>query len=390
MQARPAYAAHAAAPPRTEPEYTSVAPSLYRAALGPVNVAHYLAAFERLDATGRVLPGWNTAAALCPLGWLAFRRLWRAALVYLAALAAAALLLFTAGHQWLALPPPMLAGLALAGLLVACGLPGLYGDALLHADVRRRIDRAVASAPTLREAMDLLDRHASSRRRLAWTAALGGALLLAAAVAWALFQGDAPRTDEAQAQAPAMPPPQPPARPAERMDALPMPSGTPVADAAAVPPPQAESGSGAAPEPAVPAAVVDAAPAPRCRRRSPHPWRSPRLRWLPPSALCRLPGRRRRRRSASSTSTWACSRTRPTPAVRMRGCARPGCHPPCSPWREPTASGCSACGWGRSPRRRRPTRRRRRCARWGWTRRRPWSDGPGALPIVTAAAHTPR
>jgi len=271
MQARPAYAAHAAAPPRIEPEYTSVAPSLYRAALGPVNVAHYLAAFERLDAMGRVLPGWNTAAALCPLGWLAFRRLWRAALVYLAALAAAALLLFTAGHQWLALPPPMLAGLALAGLLVACGLPGLYGDALLHADVRRRIDRAVASAPTLREAMDLLDRQASSRRRLAWTAALGAALVLAAAVAWALFQGNAPRTDEAKAQAPAMPPPQPPARPAERMDASPMPSSTPVADAAAVSAPQAESGSGAVPEPAVPAAVVDAAPAPPVQETLPAP-----------------------------------------------------------------------------------------------------------------------
>ena len=154
----------------------SVAPALYRAALGPVNLDHYLAAFERLDAAGRVQPGWNLAAALCPLGWMAFRRLWGPALWLSAALAAGILLLWGAGRQWLAVPLPVLAGLALAWLMMLCGGLGLYGDALVHADARRRIVRAVSAAATLREAMDLLQRQASSRRRLlalmAWAAVL--------------------------------------------------------------------------------------------------------------------------------------------------------------------------------------------------------------------------
>jgi hypothetical protein len=184
-----AHAAHAAEPPGAAAQYTSVAPALYRAALGPVNLEHYLAAFERLDAAGRVLPGWNLAAALCPLGWLAFRRLWRQALLAFAALASGALLLWAVGHRWLALPWPMLAGLALAGLTVLCGGLGLYGDALVHADARRRIDGAVSAASTMREAMGLLQRRASSRRRLLWVAVVGAALALAAAAVWLAFAG---------------------------------------------------------------------------------------------------------------------------------------------------------------------------------------------------------
>lgn len=180
-----AHAAHAAEPPGAAAQYTSVAPALYRAALGPVNLEHYLAAFERLDATGRVLPGWNLAAALCPLGWLAFRRLWRQALLAFAALASGALLLWAVGHRWLALPWPMLGGLALAGLTVLCGGLGLYGDALVHADVRRRIDGAVSAASTMREAMGLLQRQASSRRQLLWVTV--ASVALAAAAAWLAF-----------------------------------------------------------------------------------------------------------------------------------------------------------------------------------------------------------
>ncbi len=182
-----AHAAHAADQPGAAAQYTSVAPALYRAALGPVNLEHYLAAFERLDATGRVLPGWNLAAALCPLGWLVFRRLWRQALLAFAVLASGALLLWAVGLRWLALPWPMLAGLALAGLTVLCGGLGLYGDALVHADVRRRIDGAVSAASTMREAMELLQRQASSRHRLLWVAVASAAL--AAAAAWLAFAG---------------------------------------------------------------------------------------------------------------------------------------------------------------------------------------------------------
>lgn len=178
-----AYAAHAAEQAGAAAQYTSVAPALYRAALGAVNPDHYLAAFERLDGAGRVLPGWNMAAALCPLGWLVFRRLWRQALLLALGLVAGALLLW-AGYQWLAVPLPMLAGVALAGLLMPCAGLGLYGDALVHADVRRRIAGAVSAAPNMREAMALLQRQAVNRRGLLWLVVMGMGLVLAGFAAW--------------------------------------------------------------------------------------------------------------------------------------------------------------------------------------------------------------
>lgn len=164
-------------------QHTSVAPSLYRAALGPVSLEHYLAAFERLDAMGRAMPGWNLAAALCTVGWLVFRRLWWQALQVVLALVAGALLLWMVGMEWLAVPLPLLAGLALAGLMLLCGGLGLYGDVLVHADVRRRILNAVSAASTMREAVDLLQRQASSRGRLLWVVASSVTLILAAALA---------------------------------------------------------------------------------------------------------------------------------------------------------------------------------------------------------------
>ena len=185
MPSHTAYAAHAAEQAGAAAQYTSVAPALYRAALGAVNPDHYLAAFERLDGVGRVLPGWNLAAALCPLGWLVFRRLWRHALVLALGLAAGALLLW-AGYQWLAVPLPMLGGVALAGLLMLGAGLGLYGDALVHAEVQRRIAWAVSAAPNMREAMALLQSRAVNRRRLLWLVVmgLGLGLVLAGVAAW--------------------------------------------------------------------------------------------------------------------------------------------------------------------------------------------------------------
>ena len=183
MPSHTAYAAHAAEPAGAAAQYTSVAPALYRAALGAVNPDHYLFAFERLDSAGRVLPGWNLAAALCPPGWLLFRKLWRPALLLLLGLASAAALLWVA-HFWLATPLPILAGVAIAGLLMLCGGFGLFGDALMHADVQRRIARAVSAAPTMREAMATLQHEAASRRWRLSVAGLGVVLMLAAIAAW--------------------------------------------------------------------------------------------------------------------------------------------------------------------------------------------------------------
>lgn len=193
MPSHTAYAAHAAEQAGAAAQYTSVAPALYRAALGAVNPDHYLAAFERLDGVGRVLPGWNLAAALCPLGWLVFRRLWRHALVLALGLVAGALLLW-AGHRWLAVPLPMLGGVALAGLLMLGAGLGLYGDALVHADVQRRIAAAVSAAPNMREAMALLQSQAVGRRRLSWLLVTGLAPVMAGLAAW--WMVDRPMTSQ--------------------------------------------------------------------------------------------------------------------------------------------------------------------------------------------------
>ena len=68
--------------------------SLYRAALGPVNTERYMPVFARLDAVGRTLTSWHWSACFFTLGWMVFRRLWGAALVYVAAAEGVALLVF--------------------------------------------------------------------------------------------------------------------------------------------------------------------------------------------------------------------------------------------------------------------------------------------------------
>ena len=58
--------------------------ALYSAALGPVQLPRYLALFERFDRAGRAPIGWNSAASVLTLNWMALHFMWGAALVYLA------------------------------------------------------------------------------------------------------------------------------------------------------------------------------------------------------------------------------------------------------------------------------------------------------------------
>ncbi|WP_312758023.1 SPOR domain-containing protein [Pulveribacter sp.] len=222
--AQAAYATHSGDAPRSVAAPTSMTVALYRAALGPLGSAeHYLAAFARMDATERVLPGWNSAAAFCTLGWMVFRRLWGALLAYLAGLLVLTLLLgaLAAGGQ--ALPAPVLAGLMLALVLLAFAVPGLYGDALVHRQVQRNIAAAVEAAPTMLEAMDLLERRAASRARLAALATGGAALALLAAAVATLYllgpqRGQAPRQTSTPPAA-ALPKAEPRAAPSAAVDA---------------------------------------------------------------------------------------------------------------------------------------------------------------------------
>lgn len=166
--------------PPAAPESATTA--LYRAALGPVNTAHYLAVFDRFDHAGRTSPVWNPAAGLLTLNWMVFRQLWGAALVYLACAQGAALLVLVVARRFLQWPPSVEWGVLLALLLLSIALPGAYGTALLHTDTRRRMTRAVREARTVREACATLEKQASSTARL-WVLAVINLLLAAAAVA---------------------------------------------------------------------------------------------------------------------------------------------------------------------------------------------------------------
>jgi cell division septation protein DedD len=160
----------------------SATADLYRAAIGTINTAHYLAAFERFEASE--LPGlrWNWAAALLTLNWLAFRSLWGAALAYTGAVAAAALLVFGIGRLVLGLSAQtQWAWLAVLALMVVA-VPGLWGTAWFYTASRKRMAHALAVNDTVPEACAMLKRNAASRGRLIALALLN-ATLLAGAVA---------------------------------------------------------------------------------------------------------------------------------------------------------------------------------------------------------------
>ena len=166
---------------------------LYRAALGPIGTQRYLPRFTHFDHLGRTRPGWNTAASLCTLSWMALRHLWGPALVYVAAAEGLALLVFGVGRAQLQWPDAVHWGLMAVFGVLALVLPGLYGDAILHTEIRKRIARALAATRTIPEACAQLERQAGSFKRLSGLAALN-LLLLAAAIAayWVLPPGDTP------------------------------------------------------------------------------------------------------------------------------------------------------------------------------------------------------
>lgn len=169
-------------PAATAPESATTA--LYRAALGPVNAAHYLSVFERFDDAGRASPVWNPAAGLLTLNWLVFRQLWGSALVYLACAQGLALLVLVAARRFLQWPPSVEWGVLLTLLLLSIAIPGAYGNALLHADTRRRMTRAVREARTVREACAALEKQASSKRGLVILVVINLLLAGALGAAW--------------------------------------------------------------------------------------------------------------------------------------------------------------------------------------------------------------
>lgn len=237
----------------------SAVTTLYRAALGPVNTERYVQAFARLDAMGRTLTSWHWAACFFTLGWMVYRQLWGAALVYVAAAEGVALLVFGLGRPLLQWPQAVEWGVVGAFAILGSVVPGLYAHAILHADIRKRVTKALAASANIPEACDLLAKQAVSRKRLTWVIA-GHALLAGVALLAYLVFPQGTFTGEAQAQAAAPSAswntPSPTLTPASR----------PVAEkadrAAAQPKPQPSSAPTVAgdAEDARPAATVAAAP----------------------------------------------------------------------------------------------------------------------------------
>lgn len=174
----------------TTDEHSTTA--LYRAAVGAVNPDYYLPLFTRFETAGRGGMSWNWSAALYTLNWLAFRRLWHAALVYggVAVLLALGVLgigrlvyQFSDSTQW-----TLMGGL----LALAVLLPGFGGNAVLFAATRQRVEAALKATHTVAEACALLERRAPSRRGLI-IQMVGNALALGlAGYSWSQFTGMAP------------------------------------------------------------------------------------------------------------------------------------------------------------------------------------------------------
>lgn len=238
-----------AAPP---PESATTA--LYRAALGPVHTAHYLAVFERFDEAGRASPEWNGAAGLLTLNWMVFRQLWRAALLYLTCTGGLAALAVVLGRHFLQWPSSVEWGVLGTLLLLSIVIPGAYGNAILHADIRRRMTRAVGAARTVREACATLEKQASSKRRLWVLVAVNGLLALAAAAFCLGLKPDMPAVLTEAPEARAIPVPAEPDMPAA--------DSTPPVQPVAVSLPPVEPVPAPEPAPVIVSPPVVAAPGP--------------------------------------------------------------------------------------------------------------------------------
>ena len=252
----------------SKPRSDSAMTALYSAALGPVHLSRYLPVFARFDEAGRTTSSWNWAACLCTLNWMVFRQLWGAALVYVAAAEGLALLVFGVGRPLLQWPRAVEWGVVGAFVLLGCAVPGLYGNALLHADAHKKIARALTATHTLNEACAMLARQASSWRRLAWLVAGNLALALAAVGAYLVIpstaaqQGADPATPAVQVRPAPPAPPEPLAQPATT-PALPT-ASAPAATESSAATDTAAPHQGAAPE----AAAIPAPPAEPERARA--------------------------------------------------------------------------------------------------------------------------
>ena len=169
------------------PVNDSATTALYTSALGTVQLQRYLTLFKRFDRAGRAPLGWNLSASLVTLDWMALHFMWNAALIYAAVLLGLGLVLLGVVPLLLEIPPAIEYGLLAALAAFALVLPGLFGDALLHTELRKRILRAIATDPTLPGACAILEKQGSSQPRLMKIAGIHALVLLLLAAALFVF-----------------------------------------------------------------------------------------------------------------------------------------------------------------------------------------------------------
>ena len=253
--------ANAIAPMSLDSPSDNAMTALYRVALGPVNAEHYLPIFARFDDAGRTTTTWNWPAALFTLSWLVFRQLWGAALVYVAAAEGLALLVFGVGRQFLNWPQPVEWGILAAIALFSCALPGLFANAVLHTEIRKRIARALSVSRTVPEAAALLERQASSRQRLSGVIIAHVVLVATAVLAYMLFPPGTAPEQGSTAAANTSPPTAPASNPTSGLAAVSVARAASTAASAVasdtVSPPRAAAPTSAE-ETTAPAAVVTA------------------------------------------------------------------------------------------------------------------------------------
>jgi len=170
--------------PNVESDVTS---ALYRAAIGPIRTDHYLRLFTHFEAADRPGIHWNWAASLCTLNWMAFRRLWGAALAYMGALVGLALLIFGIGRLVFQLSGMAEFTLMLVFSILAFVVPGLFGDAAFYIHCRKKMTQALQANDQVEDACALLQRRAGTKRRLIGLALVNLVLLGALAGLYSVF-----------------------------------------------------------------------------------------------------------------------------------------------------------------------------------------------------------
>ena len=164
----------------------SATTGLYRAALGAINLDYYLPLFIRFEVADRGSPGWNWAACLYTMNWMAFRGLWRAAFIYGLSIAGAVLLVLGMGRLVFQFSELLQTALLAMLVVLGFGLPGVYGNSLLHAATRKKMAHALAVSHTMQEACTLLSQQAASKKRFIWLAVVNAMVagIVAALYLW--------------------------------------------------------------------------------------------------------------------------------------------------------------------------------------------------------------